>query len=700
MKKLVLIVTLAVVLVSSSFGKEKRNAHYTTNQAPLIEQPYTELPIGAIKPKGMLLKMLELQRDGLTGHLDSIYSVVCGDNNGWLGGTGDGWERGPYWLDGLVPLAYILDDASLKAKAQKWIEWSIQNQQPDGYFGPRPLPEGYVEIPGTQQGMREDWWPKMVMLKVLQQYYSATKDERVINLMDKYFQYQLKQLSKKPLDFLTFWGDRRGGDNLMMVFWLYNITREKYLLELADIIHKQTFPWGKVFLNDNVTKPKETPWHAFGMKKYPYDVDEIEDLSLSQIGGFHCVNVAQGIKEPIVYFQKSGDRTSIDGVKKAFYDIRTFHGQAQGMYGGDEPLHGNDPAQGIELCSIVEMMYSLETMLKITGDIGFADHLEKLAYNALPTQSTDDYLMKQYFQTANQVEVSRNPNNFYQDVEHDCTGSCYGTLTGYPCCLCNMHQGWPKLVQNLWYATADNGLAALVYSSSEVTAKVSDGVSVKFIEETNYPFNDNVRFTYGGANKVYFPFHLRIPVWCEQAIIKINGVDYSKEDGNQIAVLNRQWSDGDVVELILPMRITKSRWRDFSVAIERGPLVYALKVEETWKYVKNNDKYRNFYEVYPSSPWNYSLIENDFEDLNKNFEFVSLNESTDYPWNIENAPVMIRARGVVTDGWQKVKGLPLNLPWSPKDLKTNEYEVEEIKLIPYGCTTLRITEFPTVKIVK
>ncbi|MGQ8338611.1 beta-L-arabinofuranosidase domain-containing protein [Sunxiuqinia sp. A32] len=700
MKKLFLILVIVSLTVICAKAKDKRNSFYITNQAPLIEQPYTALPIGAIKPKGMLLEMLERQKEGLTGHLDSIYAVVCGDNNGWLGGTGDGWERGPYWLDGLVPLAYLLDDEILKAKAQKWIEWSIANQRPDGYFGPRPLQEGYEYIPGTQQGMREDWWPKMVMLKVLQQYYSATKDERVIGLMDKYFRYQLKTLSEKPLDFLTFWANRRGGDNLMMVFWLYNITGEKYLLELADVIHEQTFPWGDVFLNDNVTKPKDTPWYAFGVNSYPFDEDEKEDLSLTQIGGFHCVNVAQGIKAPIVYYQKSKDKTSIDAVKKAFYDVETYHGQAQGMYGGDEPLHGNDPVQGIELCSIVEMMYSLETMLQVTGDIGFADHLEKLAFNALPTQSTDEYSMKQYFQTANQIEVSRNPKNFYQDVEHDCTGSCYGTLTGYPCCLCNMHQGWPKFVQNLWYASANNGLAALVYSSSEVTAKVGNGSTVTFVEETNYPFTNNVSFTYSGSDNVSFPFHLRIPAWCEQAIIKVNGVDSSKENGNQIVVVNRQWKKGDVLELILPMKTTKSRWCDFSVAIERGPLVYALKVEETWKYVSNDDKYRNFYEVYPASKWNYSLIENDLEDLDDNFQFASVEGNMQYPWNIENAPVMIKARGVVTDGWQKIKGQALDLPWSPKDLKTNDYDIDEIILIPYGCTTLRITEFPTVKILK
>ena len=424
MKRITILILSIFIVVTSLFAKGKRNSHYITNQAPLIIQPYTALPIGAIKPQGMLLKMLELQRDGLTGHLDSVYSVVCGDNNGWLGGTGDGWERGPYWLDGLVPLAYLLDDDKLKQKAQKWIEWSIENQREDGYFGPKPLPHDYERIPGTQQGKREDWWPKMVMLKVLQQYYMATGDDRVIALMTKYFQYQLKNLPEKELGFMSYWGNRRGGDNLAVVYWLYNITKEKKLLELAELIHKQTYDWTEVY-SGNVIR------------------------QLNPLPSLHCVNVAQGLKEPVVYYQQKPEQKYLDAVKKGLASLKACHGFINGMYGGDEQLHGNDPTQGSELCSAVEMMFSFENILPITGDVFYADYLEKIAYNVLPTQSTDDYWRKQYFQQANQVLVTDVPRNFFNDNNGHLV---YGTTSGYPCCLTNMHQGWPKFVQNLWYA--------------------------------------------------------------------------------------------------------------------------------------------------------------------------------------------------------------------------------------------------------
>lgn len=191
MKKPELVIAISIFFSFATLTLQAQQttpaALYASNRAPLIQQKYLPLPLGSIKPSGHLLRMLELQRDGLTGNLDSIYKVVCGPDNGWLGGTGDCWERGPYWIDGLVPLAYILDDARLKAKAQQWIEWAIVNQRPDGYFGPYPNKEGTAKIKGTQQTRSEDWWPKMVMLKAMQQYFSATGDERAITLMTNYF---------------------------------------------------------------------------------------------------------------------------------------------------------------------------------------------------------------------------------------------------------------------------------------------------------------------------------------------------------------------------------------------------------------------------------------------------------------------------------------------------------------------------------
>jgi hypothetical protein len=473
--------------------KGKLPQNYINNRLPLKLNPYLELPLGAIQPEGWLKEMLLRQKSGTTGHLDEWYPQVMGPRNGWLGGDGDQWERGPYWIDGLLPLAYILNDPELIAKTKPWIEWALNSQQPDGYFGPSA---DYPAEKGLQRDNSHDWWPKMVMLKVLKQYYSATGDERVIKLLTSYFRYQLNKLPEFPLGHWTFWAEFRACDNLMVIYWLYNITGDAFLLELADLIYKQAFNFTDAFLSGD---------------------------HLSCPGSLHCVNTAQGFKMPAVYYQQHPEQKYADALKKGFADLRKNFGQPQGLFGGDESLHSNNPTQGSELCSAVEMMFSLETILAITGDMQYADHLEKVAFNALPTQITDDFTARQYFQQPNQVMVTRHFRNF--DVNHDGTDVCFGLFTGYPCCTSNMHQGWPKFTQNLFFATPDRGISALVYAPSKVKVLVSDSIPVEIWEETDYPFNDKIRFILNfieNQNTGRFPFHLRIPLWCQNPEVQIN----------------------------------------------------------------------------------------------------------------------------------------------------------------------------------
>ncbi len=668
---------------------------YPQNRLPLQPKPYLELPLGSIRPEGWLLEQLHRMRDGMTGHLDEIYPQVMGPRNGWLGGDGDGWERGPYWIDGLLPLAYILEDETLKGKVQPWIEWTLNNQREDGYLGPEPFTEEPPREPGLQKSMRRDWWPKMVMLKILQQYYQATGDERVISALTKYFRFQLAELPQTPLDHWTLWANRRGGDNLLVVYWLYNITGEKFLLDLGELIAGQTFPWTDVFLNEATGKPPASPWHYSRIKRYPFDSAEIDALSVAQIGSMHCVNFAQGLKEPVVNYQFDADKKHIQAVKKALHDMEQNHGQPQGMYGGDEPLHGRNPVQGVEFCSVAEEMFSLETMLTITGDMGFADRLEKIAYNALPTQASDDFTSRQYFQAANQVELSDRLQASFETNHHAGTDFVFGVLSGYPCCTSNMHQSWPKYIQNLWYATADGGVAALLYAPSQVAMQVSDGVELSIREETGYPFREDVQFTLSLSDPAAFSFHLRIPAWAAEARISINGQPWSGEPAGQVAILRREWKDGDRVTLTLPMRLRSSQWFEFTRALERGPLVYALKVRGEERMKDRGDQYGPFQEVYPLDPWNYALFGEDLDDLAARVEVVENAWTGAYPWNLENAPLELRLRGIRLPDWKLVKGAPLLPAWWGKR-RTDEMPLEEITLVPYGCTTLRITEFPVL----
>lgn len=658
----ILVAALALAAVSCGRPAE-RESNYTVNRPPLAPVQFLELPIGAIHPEGWLSEQLCRMRDGLTGHMDSVYAAVDGPDNAWLGGQGDCWERGPYWIDGLLPLAYILDDENLKAKALKWVEWTLASQDREGFFGPA---EDTPPREGLQTTNSHDWWPRMVMLKVLKQYYQASSDERVIAFMLKYFRYQLANLGATPLDHWTLWGAQRGGDNLDIVYWLYNITGEKFLLDLGELIHSQTYDWTGAF-----------------------EVGE----TIRTFMGHHCVNLAHGFKEPVVYWQQAHDAALLEAPKKAAAVIRTSVGLPTGLWAGDEMLHCGDPSAGSELCTAVEMMYSLELMSRITGDVFWMDYLERVAYNALPAQVDAGFSAKQYYQQTNQIEAVRRDRAF--TTPHKGTDTVFGTLNGYPCCLSNMHQGWPKFVQNLWYATPDGGAAALVYAPCNVEMLVAAGQKVGIREDTRYPFDGSVSFclTEVEAGSADFALSLRIPAWCGGASIELNGeaVDMDCTPGT-IVTLRRRWQTADVLELKLPEEVILTNWYNGAACFERGPLVYALRLNEEWTHrsfaPEEAAEYgEDYWEVTTADKWNYAVKNWDERRVEIKEDFPQ------WPWTASSAPVSIFTKGYIMPGWQEYAGncgpVMYGIQWAPP-----MGEGEEIELVPYGCTKLRIAEFP------
>jgi len=643
---------------------------------------YQPLPLGAIRPEGWLRNQLSIMRKGTSGHLDEVYGKVKNDN-GWLGGAGDGWEETPYWLDGALPLAYLLDDKTLQEKVGKYVNWVLDNQRPSGYFGPisKEEREKQVSVTPANCAAGDDWWPKMVMLKVLQQYYSATADKRVIPFMTKYFRYQLEAIKTCPVGKWTDWATSRGADNVMIAQWLYSITKAPFLLELASRLESQSFPWSRWLANRD--------W-VINAATYQNDEHWMQR---------HGVNVAMALKSPAVNFQRTKDSAYLKSLATGFHDLMTLHGLPMGIFSADEDLHGNDPVQGTELCAIVEAMYSLEEIIAITGDQRYMDALERMTFNALPTQTTDDYNAKQYFQVANQVQVTRGVFSFSLPFERE-MNNVFGMRSGYTCCLANMHQGWTKFTSHLWYSTRDKGLAALEYSPNTISTKVGkNAVPLTIREVTAYPFEETVRFELSLEKETAFPLQLRIPAWCDEAMISLNGTELRREKGGQVITINRTWKNNDRLTLQLPMQMTTSNWGRNSRAVERGPLVYALKLEEQWEK-GHDEKEGDYFNVYTKQDWNYGLLESIVKDPAAHLQVKTLQPVSDtFVWNQAHAPLAIIASGKKIPAWKITDGIapqPVTDRTGIYRGKVNEEE-EQITLIPYGCTKVRIVAFPVVK---
>jgi hypothetical protein len=598
-----------------------------------------ELPPGAIRARGWLDRQLRLQAEGITGKLGDIWPDV-GDNSGWLGGTGESWERGPYYLDGLVTLAYVLDDPVLKAKAQRFLEWMIASQDESGFFGP---------------AANRDWWPRMIAAKALITYFDATSDQRVIGLLQKYFRYQLSELPERPL---TSWGAARAADNVLSVWWLFDRTGDEWLVDLVDVLTEQTLAWGE-YLESNLVTGKARIFSHFT----------------------HGPNVAMGLKTDAIAMLRDGDPGHRDRTERGFAELDRWHGQVHGWFSGDEWLGGPDATAGIETCQVVEMMYSSEVQSRIFGGGIYGDRLESLAFNLLAACNDPWMRSHQYHQQPNQLEVSvaRRSWSFAGD-----DSNIFGLEPNYGCCTANLHQGWPKFVRSLWVVDPDEGLRVVAYAPSELTATVR-GTAVRLDVETNYPFEPTVTIRIGVDQPTEFPIRLRIPQWCGNAELRVNGEAIVVQPVDGYQTLDPSWSNGDTITLKLPMTVRLVKRAGQAVGVRAGALQLALQVAENWVEVVGAPGLGE-YEIHPRASWNFALDTADPQSWNLEFH-----EPGEIPYAAENPAVVVTVPAAHARAWRMDGAESAPPPLSPVfDLGP----MATVRLVPYGNARIRVTEFP------
>ena len=630
------------------------------NRAPLTPNTLSPLPLGSIRPEGWLLDQLKTQAAGFTARLGEIWPAA-GEESPWLGGRGtDGLDGIPAYLDGLVALAWTLDDPALKARAQKYIEWILASQREDGWFGPAE---------------NDDYWPLMLALRALRQYFSATGDRRVLVLMDRFFKYQYLNLNDHPLS------DRavaRGGENMEAALWLYNITGQKHLLELCRRLRGQTLDWPNYFhtFANTVPMSKSLKWsrleEALAEERNEPLAGERRPYFRTQYHLSQGENIALGLKTPgVINLFKSGFKEQ-GGFRFGWPKLVKHHGVASGMFSCDDHLNGASPAQGTSLGAVAELMASLEALLGL-GDFNpeIADILEKVAYNALPAAFNADMTACQRVQQVNQMKVSREPRKWYNLGED---ANLFGAGPDVTACA---HQCWPRFTSALWYATADGGLQAVSYAPCTVRA-APGGVPVRLQVSGGYPFGPSVELKISVKQPCEFPLYLRVPGWARQPMIYLPEGEIMQVRSGETTCVRRRWRSGDVVRLELPTVPRVTRWYHQSGAVELGPLLMAFQPAEHWQRLEDGA-----WQVTTDGAWNWALVRDEpMKAVYSGVEPAAFGKG--------QPPVRVLAKAAPVE-WPMDGASGASVPMVPA---IRESEARVIELVPFGGTGLRVGQFP------
>ncbi len=615
-----------------------------------------------IHPTGWLLTLMQRQHDGLTGHPEALsypYNSCL-----WAGeisrpdeSYGDNWwryEQTAYYTDGLLRLGYELNASEMVDKAMEGIEYTLANATDAGVLGNRSL----VGIT----------WPMSVFFRVLQAKYEHDGDQRIPAALEKhYLNFTEEDLA----------GGIVGGRNIMSlegILWTYGKTDNEKLLKLA-----------------------EDAWAIQGK----FAVDETA-ITSSEPFYMHSVTFCEMLKLPLLLYAYTGKTRYLELAMTAVRKMEQESMLPDGVPSSAEFLLGTDVHHSHETCDVVDLTWTLHHYLAVTGEAEWADKIETAVYNAGLGAITKDFRSLQYFSSLNQfIATGTSNHNIYK---YGSTWMAYRPTHETECCAGNVNRMLPNMVSRMWMKDSDGGAVATIYGPSEATFTTAQG-DLTISCATEYPFDEVLTFSVSGQEGASIPLTLRIPTWCQNATMSINGAEAGMELKTGTFVrLPEKVKHGDVITLTLPMTVEKKILEGQGIYFQRGPLLFAYAIPQ--KMTEDTEVYENMHGKKPENP--------DFKCWN-----ITPTGDFNYAYDDDGHPVAVSYPAI-----EEINGtIPFDLHYTTVklrvpvkqikwDLVDNRYtphlpeqghltllgdEQKYIELVPYGCTELRLTVFPDTK---
>lgn len=643
-----------------------------------------EIPISNITPEGWIKEYLLLQKDGLTGNLDKIgfpydrISWADGDIDTTSENDNPGWwvyEQTAYLLDGRQRCGALLRDEDLRKKAAEAFEYVFENADSDGYLGPKFLKN---ETGGFGR------WSHVVFFRALMAEYSRTGNDKIVEAVCRHY-----------LGHEADYSVGRDVLNVEIILWAYLHSGNKELLKMAVRSYEE---YNAKCRDDNCVRAMMSEKKAYA----------------------HGVTYNEFCKLGAILYACTGEESYLEPVFSAYEKIDSYQMLPDGLHCSNEFLLDNDYMQTHETCDVVDYTWTLGYLLMATGEGRWADKIERCIFNAGIGSVDEEFKSLQYFSGLNQVIADSNSNHgaFFKGRNW----MSYRPIPDVECCAGNVNRFMPNYCARMWMQKGED-IFAVLYGPSRASFTVNDS-KVQIQQETAYPFQESIRFRFTVQEACSFRFHVRIPGWCENAGILVNGERVAFEAEHGFARIDRVFENGDCIVLELPSEIKICDYKGKGCYVEKGPLVYAYSVKAVKIPITGTPKTTEdfpAYDMYPDSTWNYALCtasEDGASPVFLNLYSDDTGEDMLHPWTLAGCPYKIQVKARKVNGWelertnlvQAVHNL-YDVPWKYEEEKgefaftprfpdevftaQNGYgEKETITLVPMAVTQLRMTIFP------